>query len=112
VRKGAQFLEPAIGRALNEEFDDLCAYPEAPCVPAHDERSYFGDIAVERGQLTATDHSILVHRNEEAMHVRLDFLQATGQEVPIFEVLGYKRVDVRRIVGPGSANVNARFEDG
>ena len=44
------------------------------------------------------------------MHVRPDFLEATRQEVSIFEILGYKRVDVRRIVGSGFANVNVRFE--
>jgi hypothetical protein len=95
---------------LNEEFDDLSAYTKAPHVTADDQRSYFGDVVAERGQLTATDDSIVLNRNEETMHVRPDFLEATRQEVSIFEILGYKRVDLRRIAGPGSANVNLRFE--
>jgi hypothetical protein len=110
VRKRAHFFESAARRALNEEFDDLSAYTKAPDVTADDQRPYFGDVVAERGQLTATDHSIVLNRNQETMHVRLDFIEATRQEVSIFEILGYKRVDLRRIVGPGSANVNVRFE--
>jgi hypothetical protein len=110
VRKRAHFFESAARRALNEEFDDLSAYTKAPRVTVDDQRPYFGDVVAERGQLTATDYSILLNRNEETMHVRPDFLEATRQEVSIFEILGYERVDVRRIVGTGFANVNVRLD--
>jgi hypothetical protein len=110
VRKRADFFESAARRALNEEFDDLSAYTKAPHAAADDQRSYFGDVVAERSQLTATDHSIVLNRNEETMHVPPDFIEATRQEVSIFEILGYKRVDVCRIVGSGFANVNVRFE--
>jgi hypothetical protein len=110
VRKRAQFLESAARRALNEELDDLSAYAKAPHVTADNQRSYFGDAVAERGQFTATDHSIVLDGNEETMRVRPDFLEVARQEVPIVEILGYERVDVRRIVGPGFANVNIRFE--
>jgi uncharacterized protein YprB with RNaseH-like and TPR domain len=110
VRKRADFFESAARRTLNEEFDDLFAYTKAPRAAADDERSYFGDVVAERGQFTATDHSIVLNRNEETMYVRRDFLEATRQEVSIFEILGYKRVDVCRSVGSGFANVNVRFE--
>jgi hypothetical protein len=84
VRKSAQSFESAACRALNEEFDDLGADTKAPRMATHDQRSYFGDVLAERGQFTATDHSIVLNRNEEAMHVRPDFREASGQEVPIF----------------------------
>jgi hypothetical protein len=95
---------------LNETFDDLRSYTEAPHATANDQRSYFADIVAKRGQLAATHHSIVVNRDEETVHVRPDLLEATRKEVPIFEILGYKRVDVGRIVGPGLANANVRFE--
>jgi hypothetical protein len=110
VRKRAHFSETAARRALNEEFDDLPTYTKAPHASADNERSNFGDLAAERGQLTATDHSIVLNGNEETMHVRPDFREAARQEVPIVKILGYERVDVRRIVGSGFANVNVRFE--
>jgi hypothetical protein len=110
VRKRAHFFESAVRCALNEKFDDLSAYTKPPHVTADDERSNFGDIVAERGQFTATDQAIVANRNEETVRVRPDFLEAARQEVPIFEILGYKRVDVRRIVGSGFANVNVRFD--
>jgi hypothetical protein len=110
VRKRADSFESAGRCALNEEFDDLSADTKAPHAAADDQRSYFGDVVAERGQLTATDHSIVLNRNEETMYVPPDFLEATRQEVSIFEILGDKREDGCRIVGSGFANVNVRFE--
>jgi hypothetical protein len=110
VRKRADLFESAARRALNKEFDDLSAYTKAPHTAADDQRSYFGDVVAERGQLTATDHSIVLNRNEKTVYVPPDFLEATWQEVSIFKILRYKRVDVCRIVGSGFANVNVRFE--
>jgi hypothetical protein len=110
VRKRAHFFESAARRALNEEFDNLPTYTKAPHVTADNQRSNFGDLVAERGQLAATDHSIVLNGNEKTMHVRPDFLEAAWQEVPIVKILGYERIDVCRIVGPGFANVNVRFE--
>jgi hypothetical protein len=110
MRKRAQLLESAARRALNETLDDVCAETEAPDTAADDERSYFGDVAAERGELTAADHLIVLSDDQEAMHVRSDLVEAARQQVPIFKVLGDQRVYVGRIGGPGFANADVRFE--
>ena len=86
--------------------------PRLRTTAADDERSYFGDVAAERGELTTADHSIVLSGHQEAMHVRPDLVEAARQQVPIFKVLSDQRVYVGRVGGSGFANADVRFEQG